>query len=208
MSEWRNPVGPKDPKVYLRRRLLVLAGLLAIIVVVVLIIVKPGSSGGARSAEDVSLPSDIVTTDPAEDASEDEEELPPCDAEALEVVPVADQASYATGEQPQLSLSVENTDEEACSADLGTAAMEFEISSGDDGVWRSVDCQESPEHLAVILEPGEPLESEAVTWDRTRSSPETCDITRDPVAAGGASYHLRVVAGGAESSDTAQFLLY
>lgn len=208
MSQWRNPVGPKDRKVYVRRRLLVLAGLIAFIVAVVLVFVKPGASGGARSAEDVELPNDVVTSSASQDEDSSDDEVPECKKGQLEVVPLADQESYSADEQPQLSLRVENTGEDACSADLGTAGMEFEVSSGDDDVWRSVDCQKNPEHLAVILEPGEPLESEAVTWDRTRSSSETCDITRDPVAAGGASYHLRAVAAGVDSTDTAQFLLY
>ena len=208
MSTLRDPVGPKDRKVYIRRRLLVLAGLLAIIAVVVLIFVKPGSMGGVRDAQQVEVPSDLPTSASNADAEADSGKPPSCSAGQLAVAAITDKGDYAEGEAPKLSLSVENTGDEACSADLGSAGMEFTVTSGEDQVWRSVDCQENPESLAVILEPGKPLESEPITWDRTRSSPETCDITRDPVVGGGASYHLGVKAAGVEGRETAQFLLY
>lgn len=209
MSTLKDPVGPKSRKVYMRRRLLVLAGLVAVIVVVVLTIVKPGSNEGAQSARDIELPSDLAGSTATEDEPEDDPDaIPTCAKGALEVTPATDRTDYAADELPQLSLTVSNTGEEACSADLGTAGMAFTVSSGSDEVWRSADCQEDPEHLAVILDPGEELTTEAVEWDRTRSSTETCDISRDEVAAGGASYHLRVEAAGVSGSGTAQFLLY
>lgn len=205
-SALRNPVGPADRSVYMRRRLIVLLGFLALVAAIVLIVVQPGSTERPSSSQEVEVPDDLVET-PAADA-EGEEETPACEPTNLEVTPVADQASYGPGETPELSLTVENTGDAACIADLGTAGMTFSVASGSDEVWKSVDCQTSSDSLPVILEAGEVLESETVTWDRTRSSSETCDITRDPVVAGGASYHLSVTAGGAESRSTAQFLLY
>ncbi len=209
MSTLKDPVGPKDRKVYMRRRLLVLAGLVAVIAVVVLVIVKPGSDTSVRDVREVEVPSDLASSSTQSDSEEEsDDETPACAAGQLRVTPISDKSDYAAGELPLLSLSVENVGKEACSADLGTAGMEFAVSSGDDQVWRSADCQENAESLAVILEPGKPLESEGIQWDRTRSSPETCDITRDPVGAGGASYHLRVSAAEVEGTGTAQFLLY
>ncbi|PRI12542.1 hypothetical protein [Leucobacter massiliensis] len=209
MSTLRDPVGPKGRKVYMRRRLLVLAGLLAVIAVIVLVFLKPGSNSAAPSASEVEVPGDLPSSAPeGEPAAGDGEQPPECAAGQLTVTPITDKSDYAAGEQPQLSLSVENTGDAACSAELGTAGMEFAITSGEDEVWRSKDCQKNPESLPVILEPGKPLVSESIAWDRTRSSPETCDITRDPVSADGASYHLRVSAGGVSGSGTAQFLLF
>lgn len=209
MSTLKDPVGPKSRKVYMRRRLLVLAGLIAVIAVVVLVIVKPGSSDGVKDAREVSVPSDLASATQSEDEEDpDDGAVPACAAGQLRVTPLTDKSDYAAGELPSLFLSVENVGKEACAADLGTAGMELSVSSGDDQVWRSTDCQENAESLAVILEPGEPLESEGIQWDRTRSSPETCDITRDPVGAGGASYHLRVSAAEVQGTGTAQFLLY
>jgi hypothetical protein len=208
MSTLREPVGPKDKRVYVRRRLLVLAALLAVIVAVVLVIVKPGSSGGATGAREVEVPEDLVTVEQEEAAATDPDAIAPCADSQLRVTPVTDRQSYAAGELPRLSLSVENVGEADCQADLGTAGMSFEITSGADQVWRSTDCQQNADHRSVIVQPGKPLTTEALEWDRTRSSPESCEITRDPVGAGGATYHLRVAIGGVNGEGTAPFLLY
>ncbi|MGO3146120.1 MAG: hypothetical protein ACTIJ6_00430 [Leucobacter sp.] len=196
----------KDRSVYVRRRIIVLLALIAVIAAVVLIIVRPGSSGGAKNVETVEVPTDLV--DQPETEETEAPETPACEASQLEVIPVLSQPSYGVGENPELSLSVTNSGNDACIADLGTAGMSFTIASGSDEVWRSTDCQKAPESLAVILDPEETLESESISWDRTRSSKETCDISRDAVVAGGASYHLGVMAGGVDSTETAQFLLY
>lgn len=207
MAGWKEPVGPKDKSVYMRRRILVLLGLIALALAVVLIIVKPGSSGGAASSREVVMPEDLVAAEKA-DAELRAEEVPACGSGQLAVEPIVDGGSYAPGEPPQLALSIENIGEKPCTADLGTAGMVFEITSGSDSVWRSTDCQEGAEHLSVILEPGTPLTTESIPWDRTRSSAETCDVSREQVTAGGASYHLHAAVAGVESKDTAQFLLY
>ena len=204
-SVLRDPVGPEERSVYVRRRLIVLLGLVAVIAAIVLIIVRPGSST-PNDTKDVKVPSDVAET-PKADPKKSGEPVA-CAQSALEVVPVTDQGSYGEGEYPQLSLTVKNTGKDACVADLGTAGMSFTVSSGSDDVWRSTDCQTGAESLPVVLKAGETLESEAIPWDRTRSSNETCEITRDPVVAGGASYHLSAGAGGAEGEETAQFLLY
>lgn len=207
MSTFRDPVGPKPAKVYLRRRLVVLAVLLAVITVVVLVIVKPGSGAGAPDANKVSLPTDLAAQS-APSPNLKEGDVAACQPGQLQVTPGTDQTDYAEGEQPQLFLSVVNAGTDPCSADLGTANMEFTVSSGDDQVWRSVDCQVEPEALAVILDPDQAVQTEPIAWDRTRSSAESCDITREAVAAGGASYHLRATVAGVQGSGTAQFLLY
>lgn len=212
MSTLKNPVGPEDRKVYVRRRWVAFGILVAIVaaiaLLVVLVWVRPGSSGGPQEAAVISTTTDDSGLEDGSTASEDTEGIPNCSPGQLVVTPLTSQASYAAGENPELSLEVENTGTETCQADLGTAGMLFSVTSGSDEVWTSSDCQEDPEELPTILDPGEPLTTEPVTWDRTRSSPETCEISREPVAAGGASYHLRTSVGGVESAGTAQFLLY
>ncbi|MBP6684636.1 MAG: hypothetical protein KA158_04355 [Leucobacter sp.] len=204
-SALREPVGPKDRSVYVRRRIAVLLGLVAVIIAIVLIIVRPGSGDGGTSAQPAEVPSDVAETPTAEPAAG---EPVACAQSALEVVPMTDQGAYGADELPQLSLKVTNSGKDACIADLGTAGMQFVVASGSDEVWRSTDCQTGAESLPVKLDAGEALETEAIQWDRTRSSTETCDISRDAVGADGASYHLSAAAGGAESKETAQFLLY
>lgn len=211
MSTLRNPVGPKDRKVYVRRRLIVLAAVLALAVAVALIILKPGASSTPEDAVGVEMPTDLPTSDDggdSADAQTGDGKPKACAAGQLEVTPVTDKTDYAEGELPLVSLRVENTGEEACSADLGTATLVFEISSGADQVWSSQHCQKNGDHKAVLLDPGKPIDTEGLEWDRTRSSPDTCEISRDPVGSGGASYHLRVTAAGVKGAGTAQFLLF
>ena len=207
MSTLRDPVGPKDKSVYVRRRIIVLVALLAVVVAVVLIILKPGGNGGVSDAPKVSVPSDLGDTEAKPTTSAGKKETPACADGELVVTPLTDKTSYAAGEEPKLSLKVENRGTKACSADLGTATMTFAVTSGSDQVWQSTDCQKKPDHRAIILQPGKPLETEPIVWDRTRSSAGTCDISRDPVGAGGASYHLKVGVGTTDGEGTAQFIL-
>ena len=62
----------------------------------------------------------------------------------------------------------------------------------------------------VLLEAGSTVKSGApVVWDRTRSTPSSCENPNRPGAAGGgASYHVAVEIGGIPSQSTQQILLY
>ena len=185
MNTLRDPVGPESKGVYLRRRLLVLGGLLAIIVFVVLVIVKPGSSGGAASAPEVQVPDEIVAADKLQNDQPKAGESAPCPAGEISVTPIVDRDSYASGELPLPSLRVENPGAKKCEAQLGTAGLSFILPSGSEQVWRSRACKINADTRAVSLDPGKPLETEPIQWDRTRSSPESCEIARDPVTAEG-----------------------
>ena len=206
MSTLRDPVGPQDRKVYIRRRILVLVGLVAVIAVIVLFFLKPGANGAPEDMPKVDVPADVATTTAADDKTTSKEPQE-CEAAQLRVTAITDKTDYAEGELPKLSLSVENTGSKACTADLGSAGMQFAVSSGEDEVWRSVDCQTEPENLAVIVDPGKPLESEAIVWDRTRSSPDTCDVRREAVIADGATYRLSATAAGVTGVEALPFLL-
>lgn len=213
MSTLRDPVGPKGRNVYMRRRILVLLGFLALVIAVVLIILRPGSSGGATGAREVKVPDDLVAVEQqdqaaAQEAEAGEGEPAACVAGQLVVTPITDSQSYGPEHDPLLSLSVENRGQEPCAVDLGTATLSFEVTSGSDLIWRSADCQRNGDHRVIVLLPGEPVETEGVPWNRERSSPETCELPREKVVAGGASYHLSVSAAEVSGTGTAQFQLY
>lgn len=190
-----------DRSVYIRRRIVVLLGLAAVIAAIVLMFVKPGSGGPETDETQVAVPDDLLVTPDSEQPSD-------CSSSQLVVTPIVSQDAYEGDELPQLSLSVENTGKRECVADLGTAQLRFVIASGSDEVWRSVDCQKNPDARPVILGPGETLTTESIEWDRTRSTPDTCEEVREPVTAAGATYHLSATAAGVSSSGTAPFLLY
>ncbi|MGX5682215.1 hypothetical protein [Schumannella luteola] len=199
MSTFRNPVGPQPAKVYWRRRLVVLLVLLAIVAIVVLILVQP--RGGTPTPTGTS-PSPSATADAGADG-----ETVECDPAKVTIDPITDADSYDPGVNPQLSFTLKSTMTEPCLLAAGSDLQEFRITSGEELIWSSKDCQTDPVPAEIILQPGVPKQSAAITWDRTRSSVDTCDTAREPVVAGGASYHLEVSIGDIASATTKQFLL-
>ena len=207
MSTLRNPVGPQPASVYWRRRLVVGLGLLAVIVVVILLIVQPGT--GTPAPTPSPSPSSSAAANTASNApvagSDDAVE---CDPTKITVDPVTDATEFQAGVNPQLWFTVKSTMTEPCLLAAGSDLQVYTITSGEEVIWTSSDCQSGAEAAEVILQPGVPKEGAHLTWDRTRSSPDTCDTPGEAVTAGGASYHLSVAIGDIESAETRQFLLY
>jgi hypothetical protein len=200
MSTFTNPTGPQPPSVYWRRRALVLLGLIVAIVVVVLIVVRPGASGDEPGAAATSTPAadpapapTATATAPAADATPD---------------PVVDKQVFAPTELPQISMSVTNTGSSDCVINLGSGQQELVVTSGEEQWWSSADCQVDPTDQDVTLTAGQTLSTPAIAWDRTRSTPDTCDAdSRQAVPAGGATYRLTVSVGDITSADTAPMIL-
>jgi hypothetical protein len=199
MSTIRTPVGPQPPAVYWKRRAIVLIGLLAVIVIILLIVFRPGGDAPAPTG----TPTSGSSQPPA-----DSDVVAACTPEQVQLTAVTDKGGYNAGEQPLLSMTITNTGAAACSIDASTDQQEYVIASGSEQYWSSKDCQGEPVVAEAVLEPGVPKSTTPFAWDRTRSSATTCDATRPPVAAGGASYHLSVRLGELESADTKQFVLY
>ncbi|MCS5718108.1 hypothetical protein N1027_08155 [Herbiconiux sp. CPCC 205763] len=224
MSTIRHPVGPQPKKVYWRRRLVVLLLALAIIAIVVLIVVRPGSgaadasNGGIHagpppttaSTDAATTDSDATSTPGAVDAPSTTPagEVVACAAGNISITPVTDAANYDAATKPQLSFTITNTGSEACKINAGTSQQIYTITSGQETYWVSTDCQTDPSDTQAVLEPGVAVSSTPFTWDRTRSSKDTCSGgDRPQVPAAGASYHLNVQVAGIDSVDSQQFIL-
>lgn len=196
MSTFRNPVGPQPSSVYWRRRLVVGLLLLAVIVIVILIFIQP--RGETPTTPDVKETNSQTPTPADPDAA--------CAASVVELKAVTDKLSYGPGENPLISLTVTNTGSSPCTINAGTTQQEYLITSGSELYWSSKDCQSGAVDAPVVLEPNVPQSTNPIAWDRTRSSPTTCDGDRPAVPAGGASYHLNISLGEFESNDV-QFIL-
>jgi len=208
MPKIKGPVGPLPARVYWRRRLVLGLALVAVIVVIVLIIVKPGSSSQSPAVAETPAPTTAPVSS-APPAAQPAAEPQPCRSEQVAVEAVTDASDYAPGTQPQLSLTVTNRGTAPCTINAGTGAQVFTVTSGTDVYWTSTDCQTAPSDQQVVLEPGVTVNSSSpITWDRTRSAPETCEGAREEVPAGGASYYLTTSVDGIDSSEPKQFLLY
>lgn len=207
--------------VYRRRRLVVVIGLILLVAAIGigiwLLIAKPWAAADA-SPKPTSSSSETPTTTPTTDAespspspsSEQTPAIVACEAKDVEVSAVTDAATYAAGVLPKLSISLTNKGTKDCTLDVGSTTQVFTISSGADVWWRSTDCQENPSSMIATLTAGTTVTSkDPVTWDRTRSSVETCDQeNRQRAPGGGASYHVEVSIGGFTSLTTTQILLY
>ncbi|WP_029262443.1 MULTISPECIES: hypothetical protein [Microbacterium] len=207
--------------VYRRRRLVVVIGLILLVAAIGigiwLLIAKPWAAADA-SPKPTSSSSQTPTTTPTTDAespspspsSEQTPAIVACEAKDVEVSAVTDAETYAAGVLPKLSISLTNKGTKDCTLDVGSTTQVFTISSGADVWWRSTDCQENPSSMIATLTAGTTVTSkDPVTWDRTRSSVETCDQeNRQRAPGGGASYHVEVSIGGFTSLTTTQILLY
>jgi len=203
MSTFRNPVGPQPSSVYWRRRLIVGGGLLAVIIIILLIVFAP--KGGQKD------PSPKPSSSPSASSSALENLEPqPCNPESISLEAITDAGEYPATIQPQISMKITNLGAAACTINVGTDAQEYRITSGNDAIWNSRDCQTAPTPNEITLEPGvDKAQSTApFAWDRTRSSATTCDTDRPEVAAGGGTYRLTVLLGDIESAEDRAFLLY
>ncbi|MFB8188255.1 hypothetical protein ACFC14_02955 [Microbacterium sp. NPDC055988] len=210
----------RSAAVYRRRRLVVVIGLILLVaaigVGIWLLIAKPWAAADA-SPKPTSSSSETPTTTPTDSESpspspsaEQTPAIVACEANDVEVAAVTDAETYAAGVLPKLSISLTNKGTEDCTLDVGSTTQVFTISSGADVWWRSTDCQENPSSMIATLTAGTTVTSkDPVTWDRTRSSVETCDQeNRQRAPGGGASYHVEVSIGGFTSVTTTQILLY
>ncbi|MDQ1112603.1 cytoskeletal protein RodZ [Microbacterium testaceum] len=214
----------QSPAVYRRRRLA--AGLLALLVIglVVWLVAAPpwraAPTAEATPAPAASAPvATATTTAPvasgAPSASPSVSPTPTapagpveCTASDITVAALSDKSEYAQGENPQLSIKLTNTSANPCTMNVGTSAQSFTVTSGSDVWWRSTDCQAEPSDMEVTLAAGQVVTSSApLTWDRTRSSVNSCGGERPYAPGGGATYHLSVSIGGIPSSGTASFIL-
>lgn len=196
--------GRQPASVYRRRRLMVGLGVLAVIVVIVLLIVRPG----AGAEDDPKTPGASDSPDPSSSETTDADDSTACDPAAIVLTPVTDKESYQAGETPMISMKIKNSGAAACTYDVGTAAQLYEIVSGSDPIWNSRDCQQDPQPMEQVLEPGIELTTTPFAWDRTRSTADTCDADRPQVTAGGATYRLSVSLGEAKSAEDVAFLLF
>ena len=207
MSTFKNPVGPQSSSVYWRRRLIVGLGLLAVIAIILLIIFGPKASSDTATTSPSASETDPSAAESSTPAATDASGSVICDPAKLTLEAITDESSYAEGQNPQLSFSIKSTMTEPCVVEAGSDIQEFVITSGSDEIWNSKHCQTDGESGTVVLQPGVPVQSSSIEWDRTRSATDTCESDRPVVTAGGASYHLEVSLGDLESDSTKQFLL-
>ena len=193
---WR-PVGPEPAQTYWIRRAVLAAGVLLVLVLLLQLLgggdddrlAQSPTAGASASTTPQPLPTPgaSASTDPSATpdpsaSAEPSASAAPCADDALSIVAAAEDESYAVGEQPRLQLQITNSGSAPCARDLGQAAVELQVVSGDDRIWSSDDCAPGGETDLTVLQPGE-AETSTVTWPGTRSLPG-CQGDDEPADAG------------------------
>lgn len=221
MSTVIRPVGPRQPKVYWRRRVLALV-LVAFVVVAAVLGIRSVFAGG----DDAQPAGDAVTAPAADDAradearvdddaradddaqagaatapSDDVADVPECSADQVQVVATTDAAAYPAGATAGIGMTITNVGTAGCSMDVGSAALELLVVSGADRIWSSDDCQSAPESRVMTVEPGEGGQlASGVDWPVERSA-EGCPDGLEAPRAG--TYQLTARAGDLTSEPVA-----
>lgn len=154
---------------------------------------SPSSSPSEPAAEDTESAAPTVSPSPSE---------PGCGPEQVEVSASTDADAYAPDENPVLTLTVTNTGDVPCPVNVGTSQMEFLVTSGEDRIFSSADCQEGAEDLNRDIPPGGSEEAN-FTWERNRSAPGCQAVEANPTPG---FYNLSVTLGE-RSSEEATFEL-
>jgi pyruvate/2-oxoglutarate dehydrogenase complex dihydrolipoamide acyltransferase (E2) component len=152
---------------------------------------SPAPSPSATSAS--PSPSPSASPSASDDASDDG-----CDPARVVVSAETDRQSYGPGEDPVLSLVVRNEGPEACTVNVGTSQMEFVLTSADERMFSSTDCQHDSQDLERTIEPGGE-ERATFEWSRNRTVPG-CTPVEDP---GPGTYALTTRLGARSSSPVA-----
>ena len=121
------------------------------------------------------------------------------------------QLAFNAGDKPYFWFTITNTASVKCKFNVGSSASFFKVTSGSDNIYSSQDCNLGAERtdLIMLLNPNQPVSSEADYWQRVRSSDQGCSIADGlpEVSAGGASYFLKAEVNGVISENTQQFVL-
>lgn len=200
----RGPVAQKNKSVYLRRRIIALVVLAALVALVWSLVaaavgfVQNMFGGGGTQTTGTNGTSAISA----------------CVPESILLEPIVGEASggtkaaFDTGINPYFGYRVTNIGAKDCSLDLGAKDTYFRVTSGNETIWTSENCDRTGLISNVMtLKPNEPLSSAMSDWYRVKSSSTGCGADQTPVTAGGASYHLTVEVGGVVSKETSQFIL-
>jgi hypothetical protein len=203
-------VRPTQAQIYRRRRIfLVFAIALAVIVVwlstsAIAQLAQPSEQEARPGGDSGSLSTGAATAD-----------FPPCDPAQIDLIAkVGDETgareSFGADVIPLVWYEIVSNADSPCTFNVGSSVTFFTITSGEETIWSSRQCDRSGDaELLALLEPGVSKRSQGSQWLRVRSSQSGgCGAGQPAVVAGGASYHLRVEVNGVISQNKQQFLLY
>jgi hypothetical protein len=188
---WR-PVGPEPAQTYWLRRAVVAAAVLLVVVLLLQLLRRRGDDDRLAQSRRTPRPRH-AGADARRDARPERQRRPSATPDpSASAAPCADdvlqrRGGAATRATPSASsrgssCAITNTGATPCSRDLGQAAVELQVVSGDDRIWSSDDCAQGGEPEITVLQPGE-AKTSTVSWPGTRSRPG-CQGDDEPADAG------------------------
>lgn len=181
VSSVLNPIGPEEPSVYWRRRLIV--GLAILVVLIILFVfLRSCSSGGTPVAAPTSSAPVVAPTSSSSSTSSSSPSSSPsssasgniCPDSAIQVtVQPNNGTSFSAGTPITFTMAIKNTSSQACSRNVGTKPNTVKITSGGVDVWSSDDCAPAGEDNYQTLQPGDMYQLTA-TWNQKLSSGSQC----------------------------------
>lgn len=187
---------------YRRRRLFLGGVLLAIAAMVTGGMAAGGAFEGREQASSAGKASPSATS--SHTATPTPAPTPSCDQKLVTVTAATDKPAYGPDEKPLLTLMVTNGGKLPCKVNIGTSQMEFLVTSGDDRIFSSRDCQAKSDDLIKEIAPGA-SETANFPWPRNRTV-EGCRAIEAKPGAGGA-YYVFTAKLGAKTSPKAVFQL-
>ena len=172
MSGVVRPVGPEEPMVYWRRRLVI--GLTAIVTLIVLINSFTGgedpvatAASASPSATDVITAPEPTTSPSAVESSTPETSQPTvqpstpavddgeCSDTDTSLRVAIDRGTTAVGEGVHINMILKNISTTTCKRDVGSGANEITVTSGPALIWSTDHCNPSTDKDLVELAPGQ-----------------------------------------------------
>jgi len=164
-----NPVGPEEPQVYWRRRVM-----LAVVALITLVIIVRSLTGGGDTAAAVATSTPAATQPAAtpapslEVASPTPETIQPtadptvppvgegeCSDADTSIRVLVDRETTAVGEGVHIKMIVKNISDKTCKRDVGSGANEVTVISGPALIWSTDHCNASTDKNLVELTPGQ-----------------------------------------------------
>ena len=161
-----NPVGPEDPSVYWRRRLLVGLGVLVVLIILFLLLRSCSSDPAPTAAPSQSA---VPAPEPTSTSTDSVDGM--CADSDIEVTATPESGtSFPTGTPITFSMTIKNTSSTACKRNVGTKPNTVLVESNGTQVWSSDDCAPAGQDDIKTIEPGEVFQLTAV-WDQKETQP-------------------------------------
>ena len=172
-----HPLGPEQPQVYWRRRVM-----LALVALITLVVIVRSLTGGSDTAVAVATSTPVASQPVAtpapslEVASPTPETIQPtagptvppvgegeCSDADTSIRVLVDRETTAVGEGVHIKMIVKNISDKTCKRDVGSGANEVTVISGPALIWSTDHCNASTDKNLVELTPGQEW-SVKVVW--------------------------------------------